>query len=462
MCCDAMQVDPSSLASFLQFLQCQLRLEAKERLGEDFHLMDEDATSLWPTYQRWTAPNIGKKDKWVPFHTVFSSHELFVVKDIHHNNTLPWTEKQRFLAMFIFRAHCQPRVFCEAQLPYLLKEKFWENPKDSFADNGAVTQAMLRYRLTTRQPLQTSAFRSIPARLCQNNDENLVINLARRTRLLLDIAEQIWETLQDPSVSGAARFHRLSKTIQTGHGLGETWAKMLMVPIDIAYPQLRLLMDQCNVGVGARQGLQRLLRFSPSQSVQALEAATRALNASSSSCSCSGSGSAGSAGSADRFWELLATVEASARRAFAEYPLVLSQIATPRGGLSAATVQVQLCEWRQFLDFCEKIQRLELSVEAQAAPAFSLRHAMILDDDGDTAETLSSQDTVATAVNGEREFSECLDISEEESHSGTASAPELIPSEGEIPFAKISPEPDFLQAAQVEGPRKVRRLRLRR
>ena len=50
----------------------------------------------------------------------------------------------------------------------------------------------------------------------------------------------------------------ISKTIQQGRRLGETWSKMLMVSIDIAYPKLQLLSSTCDVGVGAVKTLQKL------------------------------------------------------------------------------------------------------------------------------------------------------------------------------------------------------------
>jgi len=48
------------------------------------------------------------------------------------------------------------------------------------------------------------------------------------------------------------------------------------------------------------------------------------------------------------FWELLLEEERSARAKFSRLPLVLEQLNTARGGLSAVTMQVQLCEYRQF------------------------------------------------------------------------------------------------------------------
>ena len=64
-------VDLSALADFFRFLQCQVCLEAKICLAAgDWEPKDPEAKRLWPFFKRWVAPNIGKKEKWVPFHTV--------------------------------------------------------------------------------------------------------------------------------------------------------------------------------------------------------------------------------------------------------------------------------------------------------------------------------------------------------------------------------------------------------
>ena len=38
-------------------------------------------------------------------------HERFLLEQVHGNNVLEWDAKQRFIAMFIFRAHCKRDVF---------------------------------------------------------------------------------------------------------------------------------------------------------------------------------------------------------------------------------------------------------------------------------------------------------------------------------------------------------------
>ena len=252
--------------------------------------------------------------------------------------------------MFVYRAHCKGAVFREAQLPRMLQqEDFWKDPASQFADDGAMTLAMLEFRRRTRQPLQTGAFRSIPQRLCPDDDENLVRNVARRTRTLLEIAEKVWPVIQDHSLSSSEKFHLISGTIQSAQGLGETWTKMLMVTMDIAYPDLELLAESCNVGLGAFKAFQRLApdhKNSPRRCQQSLQKVTAAANLSTSDA-------------AQGFWSMLDQVELLATRRFAGCPLILAQVSTSRGQLSASTVQVQLCEWRQFQDFLDKHRGLD-------------------------------------------------------------------------------------------------------
>ncbi|CAK9097698.1 Nicotinamide phosphoribosyltransferase [Durusdinium trenchii] len=377
--CD--DVDIFALAEFFQFLQCQVRLEAKLCLGEkDVQLEDPDAKCLWPLFEQWVAPNIGKREKWVPFHTVLAPHELFLVQSIHHNTDLNWSDFQRYLAIFIFRAHCQRQVFSHAQLPYLLTADFWHDPKKYFDDDGPITQSMMKYRRETHLPLQTGAFLSIPERLLEDNDENLVINVARRTQRLLDIAMEIWPTLQNPNLSNAEKFQQISRVIQTGHGFGETWAKMLMVSMDIAFPAAKLLSTHCEVGIGAREGLDRLFaNQGPRQAVEALSVATAAANNSQMK-------------PARHFWRIVERVEGMARQTFADLPLVLEHIAQFQA-LSPATVQVQLCEWRQFLQFIERRSRL---------PAPEIPSACkILDDDEDETAERSEGTPVPEAISSD-------------------------------------------------------------
>jgi len=117
------------------------------------------------------------------------------------------------------------------------------------------------------------------------------------------------------------------------------WSKMLTVCIDLAYPKERLLESQCDVGTGAAKPLRCLLpRAGPADNVQALAALLKIIN---------GSQSSGS----KHFWKVLAEVENLVRSKFKALPLVGAQANTKAGGMSAVTLQVQLCEYRQFRHF---------------------------------------------------------------------------------------------------------------
>ncbi|CAK0882050.1 unnamed protein product, partial [Prorocentrum cordatum] len=55
--------------------------------------------------------------------------------------------------------------------------------------------------------------------------------------------------------------------------------------------------------------------------------------------------------SARHFWKLLAEVEEHGRKHFGNCPLIVAQMKTEAGAIHAATLQVQLCEFRQFESF---------------------------------------------------------------------------------------------------------------
>ena len=324
---------------------------------------------------KWAPPSL--QEKWVPFHTVLGPHDFFVVTQILHNSDLPWNAWQRFVAMFVFRAHCKSTLFRQAQLPQMLQEDFWKDPLTQFADEGRMTMAMLDFRRSTRQALQTGAFLSIPQRLCADDDENLARNVARRTKTLLQIAVKVWPMLQDDGLSSAEKFRQISSTIQAAHRLGQTWTKMLMVTIDIAYPELEILAESCNVGLGAFKALRRLApehKNLPRLCQQSLARMTSAANVSSSDA-------------AKGFWSMLKQVELLARQRFSAFPLILAQVKTPPGQLRVSTVQVQLCEWRQFQEFLDK------SCSKRCSTSCSPREPLV---DGDLSEAETPDTEVHT------------------------------------------------------------------
>ncbi|CAE8596926.1 unnamed protein product [Polarella glacialis] len=206
---------PVCLEELFQFLQCQLRMEAREVLKEEVQVEDKAANEMWDAYKTFVTPNLGANERWVPYHTAFGVHEFFLIESVHHANVKLWDEKRRFLAIFVFRAHCKRDFFNEAQLPHLLQEKFWKNPVEAFKNDGPLEKSMLDYRRKTGKPLLTLCFRMIPERTLKDNDANLVRSILVRTQRLLKVAEDIWPVLKDSRKNATQKFTQISSIVQT-------------------------------------------------------------------------------------------------------------------------------------------------------------------------------------------------------------------------------------------------------
>jgi len=332
--CAGKPLPPATILEFVRFLQCQLRFEAKHHTGKDIKLLDKDAEAMYPKVEAFITPNLGNTERWVPYHTVLGVHELFLVESIHSRKD--WNEKQRFLAIFVFRAHCKRDLFTKAQLPLMLQKSFWKDPMKAFEPGGPMEKAILSYRKRTGKPLITSCFRIIPERILKDDTENLVRSITNRSMRLLEVAELAFPVMKDVRKKPAQKMDEISMLLQNARGLGETWAKMITVCLDLAYPKAKLLESQCDVGTGAEPPLRCLLpKGAPEDKREALIALLRLVN-----------GFKGE--SAKHLWSVLNCTEKILRSHFKKYLLVCSQAKTKPRHMSAVTLQVQLCEYRQF------------------------------------------------------------------------------------------------------------------
>ena len=323
----------ASLDEFFQFLSCQLQIQSREHLDKVIPVHDKAAEALFPQVDAHVKPNLGNTERWVPYHTVLGVHELFLMEAVHSRKD--WNEKQKFLAMFIFRAHCKRDLFMQAQLP-LMKKDFWKNPAKAFEQEGPMEKAMRAYRKRTGKPMLTNCFRIIPERTLSDDDANLVRSIITRSARLIGLAEKSFDVVKDKKLSAKTKLAQISEMIQNTEGCGNTWAKMLTVCIDLAYPQEKILDADCDVGVGAAPPLQCLLeKTSLPDRRLALRELLEKVNKSNSA-------------SAKHFWKYLSEVEHAMCKKFNSLPLVVKQAKTKAKAMSASTLQVQLCEYRQF------------------------------------------------------------------------------------------------------------------
>ena len=147
---------------------------------------------------------MAKRDvKWVPYHHILGSGEVFVMERIHGNEA--WQEWQRWSAMFIFRAHGRPEVFERVQMPLMARAKFWKDPLAAFRPEGAMEKAMVSYKQQTGKPLVSGMYRQVPPRTCQDDDWNLARSISQRTLQLLRICSELWRILRDTELTPAQK-----------------------------------------------------------------------------------------------------------------------------------------------------------------------------------------------------------------------------------------------------------------
>lgn len=329
----------ATVDEFFRFLQCQLRKEVLEHTGKDLTLKDEGANAIWPEVQQFVDPNLGKTERWVPYHTILGVHELFLAEHVHSHPA--FDERKKFISMFVFRAHCKRDLFSKVQLPMMLKDSFWKSPAKAFETDGPMEKAILQYRQKTGEPLITSCFRIIPERVLKDDDANLVRSIVTRSQNLIRVAERAFPVVKDAKKGPQDKLLEISKIMAEYKGLGDTWVKMLTVCVDLAYPKMRLLETECEVGVGAAAPLKALLpdgqkaKAENKDNKQALRALLKVVNSAKGDAS-------------KRYWEVLAAAESDIGRKYKHLSLVREQVNTKKGALCASTLQVQLCEFRQF------------------------------------------------------------------------------------------------------------------
>jgi len=343
-------VKDSECRDFVRFMHCQLLKEAEHFFQRQLESDHPPDALMWPKFQKFAfLRTAARVEKWVPFHTCLQDHERFLLTEIHNSREL--TPKQQFIAMFIFRAHCREDVFKVAQLGVLKKKQFWMDEQASWAEGGEMDTRLHQYHLQTGKPLQTSAFRIFGKRLKEDRGENLVRNTCERSARLTRVAAEVWDEVLTPffakrSTASAKRqlYAELSRRFFAVDGVGPTWVKMLMVCIDHRYPELGLLQSECVVGAGAVGALKHIVTgVGKATSEYALSKLTQTLNGKSRSCP-----------ELDRqliaMKKLLAKVEELARAKYGSNRVIKKHLYVAKTGITAAIVQVQLCEYRQFLE----------------------------------------------------------------------------------------------------------------
>jgi len=165
-----------------------------------------------------------------------------------------------------------------------------------------------------------------------------VRRITARTQRLLRVAHLIWPLLAHAEQDASETLSRIETLIEEVYGLGKTWGTMVVKDLDLARPELNLLEAQEEIDVEALVAARSFVQGQGSSDAQGRELLLQALRAANSL----------KTGSGKHFWDLLQEVEDVGQRALYDVPLALEQLNTPRFQMSAATLQVQLCQYRRF------------------------------------------------------------------------------------------------------------------
>jgi len=272
--------------------------------------------------------------------------------------------RQRIVATLVFRAHCNQDLFTTAQLPHLLGSEFWSDPLGAFSVGRALELSMLEFH-QSRQPkhgqdknggpddvpldgprlqVEDSVDKSTAPRSVKRTGTPMVGRLGAvrrvtaRTQRLLRVADLIWPLLAHAEEDASETLSRIATLIEQVDGLGKTWGTMVVKDLDLARPDLGLLEAQEQIDVETLVAARSLMQGQGIKDTQGRELLLQALRAANSL----------KTGSGNHFWDLLQQVEDVGRRALYDVPLALEHLKTPRFQMSAATFQIQLCQYRRF------------------------------------------------------------------------------------------------------------------
>ncbi len=219
-----------------------------------------------------------------------------------------------------------------------------EDPEETFGNGSAMEKALMRYRCSAvrgKRPLISPAMRMVPPHTDGCGDLALVRSITRRTQALLSTPDELYRTLKGRVVNVGERVQRMSNAIQALPGLKETWSKTVLCSIHFAYPQLKLLQHEVDVGRGAREPLRQMVRVVEGHADMDDKAALAALHDVLSRDQIS---------QAVAFRGLLKRTDDIMQKDYPKEWAAFNAGEVP-GCIGVVTLQVQLCEFRQFKNY---------------------------------------------------------------------------------------------------------------
>ncbi len=207
-------------------------------------------------FSRWA-----KGDRWVPFFPILGDHELYIVKNILNLEGL--SMKQKYALSCAFSGSRWPPLFGETIL-CLFKDintkgmcdeakLMFQNPEKAFERGGAIHKRFNAYRKRGGK-LHTNCFSPRPIPRGASGDEYTFYILVR-TRIFFMMGLGIFDRLGLLKEEGG--WEAVDAEIQKTKYVGSTLSKMFLISTHFALPNLHLLDEGIEVGVGAQESFKK-------------------------------------------------------------------------------------------------------------------------------------------------------------------------------------------------------------
>jgi len=199
-------------------------------------------------------------DRWIPFFPVLGEHELYIMTHIWSLNGL--NAKKKYALSCAFSGSRWAPLFEEAIMCLFDGKKelcdeaklMFEDPQKAFRRGGGIHERFLAYRARGGK-LHTTCFSPRPVPRGAKGDE-YTFYILERTRTFFTMGLEIFDRLGTLKRTGG--FEAVDVEMQRTKWIGPTLSKMFLVSTHFGLPDLHLLDEGIEVGIGAQESFKIL------------------------------------------------------------------------------------------------------------------------------------------------------------------------------------------------------------
>jgi hypothetical protein len=197
-----------------------------------------------------------ERNMFVTYHAVLSPHELYLARKLKLEDTV--NDKEVLMRALVFRAFCRETLYDEIE-KFLVKG-FYDQYEVVFGEDGDVAAAMLSYRRGGGKMI-ASTHKNIPrkdtvGKGCRDRHVRLTNHVLTQIRIHIEVGEEIY-----PLLLHSRPFKEISNAILSKKYLGACASRMILGALTPLLPVFSQSLDgTIDVGDGAEGPLLRMLQ----------------------------------------------------------------------------------------------------------------------------------------------------------------------------------------------------------